>query len=64
MRCFAAKIVLLIFLYVGAILFCSAKHIIEDSFDLNEVEEGTFLNGMVSRKKQILPAIMEVLGKK
>ena len=37
---------------------------IEDSFDLNEVEEGTFLNGMVSRKKQILPAIMEVLGKK
>lgn len=42
----------------------SAKHIIEDSFDLNEVEEGTFLNGMVSRKKQILPAIMEVLGKK
>ena len=42
----------------------SAKHMIEDSFDLNEVEEGTFLNGMVSRKKQILPAIMEVLGKK
>ena len=42
----------------------SAKHIIEDSFDLNEVEEGTFLNGMVPRKKQILPAIMEVLGKK
>ena len=42
----------------------SAKHIIEDSFDLNEAEEGTFLNGMVSRKKQILPAIMEVLGKK
>ena len=41
-----------------------AKHIIEDSFDLNEVEEGTFLSKMVSRKKQILPAIMEVLGKK
>ncbi|MBR1748613.1 MAG: putative manganese-dependent inorganic diphosphatase [Bacilli bacterium] len=41
-----------------------AKHMIEDSFDLNEVKEGTFLHGMVSRKKQILPAIMEVLGKK
>ena len=41
-----------------------AKHIIEDSFDLNEVEQGTFLSKMVSRKKQILPAIMEVLGKK
>ena len=42
----------------------SAKHMIEDSFDLSEVEEGAFLSGMVSRKKQILPAIMEVLGKK
>ncbi len=42
----------------------SSKYIIEDSFDLNEVEQGTFLEGMVSRKKQILPAIMEVLGKK
>ena len=40
-----------------------AKHIIEDSFDLREVEEGTFIPDLVSRKKQMLPQIMETLEK-
>ena len=40
-----------------------AKHIIEDSFDLAEVEEGTFIPNLVSRKKQMLPQIMETLEK-
>ena len=40
-----------------------AKHIIEDSFDIQDVEEGTFIPDLVSRKKQMLPQIMEVLEK-
>ena len=40
-----------------------AKHIIEDSFDITDIEEGTFIPDLVSRKKQILPQIMETLEK-
>ena len=40
-----------------------AKHIIEDSFDIQDVEEGTFIPDLVSRKKQMLPQIMETLEK-
>ena len=40
-----------------------AKHIIEDSFDITDIEEGTFIPDLVSRKKQMLPQIMEVLEK-
>ncbi len=39
----------------------SASEIIADSFDLVDVEEGIFLDGVVSRKKQIIPAIMNVI---
>ncbi len=39
----------------------SSKHIIEDSFDLEEIQEGYFIPNVVSRKKQMLPKIMEVL---
>ncbi len=42
----------------------ASKSILEDSFDLTEIEEGTFLPKLVSRKKQILPKIMEVLERK
>ena len=34
-----------------------AKHIIEDSFDIIDIEEGTFIPDLVSRKKQLLPNI-------
>ena len=37
----------------------NAKNIIEDSFDLEEVTEGTFIKDLVSRKKQMLPKLME-----
>ena len=40
-----------------------AKHIIEDSFDIIDIEEGTFIPDLVSRKKQMLPQIMETLEK-
>jgi len=41
----------------------SAKHIIEDSFGIDDIEEGAFIKDLVSRKKQMLPKIMESLEK-
>ena len=38
-----------------------SKHIVEDSFDLENLEQGTFIPNLVSRKKQMLPKIMESL---
>ncbi len=40
-----------------------SKHIVEDSFELENIEEGTFIPDLVSRKKQMLPKIMESLEK-
>ena len=40
-----------------------AKHIIEDSFDIIDIQQGTFIPDLVSRKKQMLPQIMETLEK-
>ena len=40
-----------------------AKYIIEDSFNLKDLEQGTFIPNLVSRKKQMLPKIMESLEK-
>ena len=37
----------------------SAKDVVLDSFGLKEVEEGYFIKDLVSRKKQMLPKIME-----
>jgi manganese-dependent inorganic pyrophosphatase len=34
-----------------------------DAFNLSELKEGTLLKGMVSRKKQMVPPIMEILEK-
>ncbi len=38
----------------------NAKNILEEAFN-SKIEQGSFLKGMVSRKKQILPAIINVL---
>jgi manganese-dependent inorganic pyrophosphatase len=40
-----------------------AQNLISESFCLDKVYEGVFVNGLVSRKKQMLPAMMEILEK-
>ena len=37
--------------------------IIKEGFNLEEVYEGIFIKGIISRKKQILPAILSVMNK-
>lgn len=39
----------------------NAKEIIADAFDFTDITEGQYVDGVVSRKKQIVPAIMEVI---
>ena len=39
-----------------------SEDIIKDSFNLDHIEQGIFVKGLVSRKKQILPPIMERMG--
>lgn len=39
----------------------SAKEIIADAFDFLDITQGKYINGVVSRKKQIVPAVMEVI---
>lgn len=39
----------------------NSEELIRDAFDLDAVCEGTFINGLVSRKKQIIPALMQEL---
>ena len=41
----------------------SSREVISDAFDINNIKEGTFLKDVVSRKKQMISAIMEVLLK-
>lgn len=40
----------------------NSENIIKDAFNLDKVYQGIFLSGIVSRKKQVLPAIMNVMG--
>ena len=40
-----------------------AANIISDAFNINDIEEGALVKGIVSRKKQIVPPIMSVLEK-
>ena len=40
-----------------------ASRILEKSFDIEEINEGYFIEGCISRKKQIIPKIMEALEK-
>lgn len=41
----------------------NAEHEIMDAFDLKEVYEGIYIPNLVSRKKQMLPALLEVIQK-
>lgn len=41
-----------------------AEEIITDAFDLKETFEGVYIADLVSRKKQMLPALLEVLQKR
>lgn len=45
----------------GSYLFFSedARNILEDSFNINDIKQGTYIDGLVSRKKQIVPKILE-----
>lgn len=38
-----------------------SSEIISDAFGFNEIEQGKYIDGVVSRKKQVVPAIMEVI---
>ena len=41
----------------------NAKEIIGEAFNINNVKQGIYLNGVVSRKKQILPPLLEIEDK-
>ena len=38
-----------------------SKEILQDAFDLNTISEEVYLKDITSRKKQIIPAIIDVL---
>jgi len=40
------------------------EDIIKDAFDLKDVYEGVYIDNLVSRKKQMLPALLEVIEKR
>lgn len=42
----------------------AAKEIIQDAFDIKDIHEGVYVSDLVSRKKQMLPAILEVVEKR
>ena len=42
----------------------SAKSILNDAFNIDNINQGTYLKNIVSRKKQIIPPIIEVLDNK
>ena len=39
----------------------NASEIMSKAFDLENIQQGTYLDGCVSRKKQVIPKIMKVL---
>ena len=39
----------------------SAQEIMEKAFDIKDMEQGTYIDGCVSRKKQVIPKLMRVL---
>lgn len=41
-----------------------AQDIIADAFDLKDIHEGVYIPDLVSRKKQMLPALLEVIQKR
>ena len=42
----------------------SAKDVLDNCFGLDEIHQGFYLKGCISRKKQIIPNIMNELEKK
>ena len=38
------------------------KEILENAFSLEKIEEGIYLDGILSRKMQILPSILDVMN--
>ena len=42
----------------------NAEDIVKDAFDLDEIHEGVYIDNLVSRKKQMLPALLEVIEKR
>lgn len=42
----------------------SAKDIVSDAFDIMDIKEGEYIPNLVSRKKQMLPALLEVIEKR
>ena len=40
----------------------SGKEILAQAFDIESLEEGTYLQDILSRKMQILPAILEIMN--
>ena len=49
----------------GSYVFYNNKsdEIIRDAFNLKEIKQGMFIPGVISRKKQMLPALMDILEK-
>ena len=49
----------------GSYVFYNSKssELIRDAFNLKDIKQGTFIPGVISRKKQMLPALMEMLEK-
>ena len=41
-----------------------AKSIMSDAFDMEDIKQGAFLQDVVSRKKQMIPQMIEVLEDK
>lgn len=39
-----------------------SKDLIQEAFKLNEIYEGIFIPGLISRKKQIIPVLMQKLS--
>lgn len=42
----------------------TSEDIVKDAFDLKEAYEGVYIDNLVSRKKQMLPALLEVIEKR
>ena len=49
----------------GSYVFYNTKsyELIRDAFNLKDIKQGIFIPGVISRKKQILPALMDMLEK-
>ena len=61
------KIVLIILVFLFNIVWVNAITEVNnflDSYDLEDISEGTFIHNLISRKKQMLPKLMETLEKR